>query len=236
MEIVRGFSLLDGAAMVWFFTLWLGYAQFAKYRAKRTDCLASVLHSLRIDWMQQLLKREIRVGDAALLSNLERNVSFLASTSILIVAGFLTALAGAEQVQKTLTLLPIAEQQSIFELEFKLLLLISIFVYAFFTFSWALRQFGFVAVLMGAAPTDQSKGEQYQRRFALSTAKVLDQAGHSYNYGLRSYYFALAMLSWFVSPWLMFVSSTVVVAVLYGREFHSSTLQSMLKIEVDTAQ
>lgn len=235
MDYLGGFSWVDALAAVWFLCLWIGYAQFAKYQAKKTECLSSVLHRHRVDWMKQLLQREQRVSDAALLSNLERNVSFLASTSILVVAGLLTALAGAEQVQQTLKLMVVVRTQSLFEVELKLFCLISVFIYAYFTFSWSLRQFGFVSILIGSAPApiSASSGEVERVRcqqFASSTAKVLDQAGHSFNYGLRSYYFALAMLSWFISPWLMLLAAAAVVAVLYGREFHSSTLRSMQKI------
>ena len=56
-------------------------------------------------------------------------------------------------------------------------------------------------------------------RFSLNAAKVLDQAGHEYNYGLRAYYFALAYLCWFVSPWLFITASIIVTAVLYRREY-----------------
>tara|TARA_B100000446_G_scaffold46105_2_gene42132 strand:- start:27579 stop:27797 length:219 start_codon:yes stop_codon:yes gene_type:complete len=63
--------------------------------AKKTECIASVMHRLRMDWMQQLLHRDNRVSDASIIANLERNVSFMASTSILILAGLLTVIASA---------------------------------------------------------------------------------------------------------------------------------------------
>lgn len=233
MEILAFIQLHDALAIAWLFSCWFAYTRFAKRKAKTTDCLASVLHRYRVDWMGRLLRREQRVADAALLANLERNVSFFASTTLLILAGLVTALAAADKVQLTLALLPFASAVSTQELELKFLILISIFIYAFFTFTWSLRQYGFVSVLLGAAPFAEAgpEGEAKLERYAKYSAKVLDQAGHSFNYGLRSYYFALACMAWFIDARLMALSVTVVIVVLYIREFRSSSLSAMLSIE-----
>ena len=79
--------------LLWFFGCWVGYARFAKIQAKRRNCLASTMHQFRIAWMREMMGRDNRVPDASIIANLERNVSFMASTSILILAGLVTALA-----------------------------------------------------------------------------------------------------------------------------------------------
>jgi uncharacterized membrane protein len=53
-------------------------------------------------------------------------------------------------------------------------------------------------------------------------------AAHHFNFGIRSYYFALAVLAWLVSPWLFVAATTWVVFVLYRREFHSSALSTLM--------
>jgi uncharacterized membrane protein len=53
-------------------------------------------------------------------------------------------------------------------------------------------------------------------------------AGESFNDGLRGYYFAIAGMTWFVQPALFMIATTVVVAVLYFREFHSSALHAIV--------
>jgi uncharacterized membrane protein len=35
-------------------------------------------------------------------------------------------------------------------------------------------------------------------------------------------------MTWFVQPWLFMIATTVVVAVLYFREFHSSALAAIV--------
>ena len=230
--MLENFGLWDLMALFWLFAAWYAYTRFAKRKAKTTHCLASVLHRYRVNWMQEMLKREQRVADAALLANIERNVSFFASSTLLVLAGLVTALAAADQVQLTLAILPFTQDATTQELEFKFLLLIGIFIYAFFTFTWSLRQFGFVSVLLGGAPnTDPGQDAGHMQRYAKYTAKVLDQAGHSFNYGLRSYYFALASLAWFIDARLFIVAVSVVVWVLYIREFRSSSLSAMLNID-----
>lgn len=223
---------LNIGATLWFFFVWVGYAIFARKKARVIHCLASVLHIYRKKWMMEMLKRPHRISDAALISSLERNASFLASTSILIIAGLVTIMASVEKVYFALSSLPFThETMTALELQFKFLLLLVIFVYAFFTLTWSLRQYGFCSILLGAAPAhdDTNLTNVERRRYAENTAKVIDQAGHSYNYGLRAYYFSLAILPWFFNTWFFIATVGIVVSVLYRREFHSRTLGTLLR-------
>lgn len=222
-------SWLNIAALVWFVFLWLGYARFAHYKARRTEkSISSVMNLMRKRWMGQLLKREIRIPDAALIANLERSVTFLASTSMLILAGLLTSLAATEQIQTVLLDVPLYVATPPFLMHFKQFVLIIIYSYAFFTFSWSMRQYGFATVIIGAAPlTTDDISEEEKNRFIRGSAKVIDLAAHTYNYGLRAFYFSLSVLAWFVNDWLFIFAATLVVCVLYIREFHSRPLKEM---------
>ncbi|GAB3106138.1 DUF599 domain-containing protein [Aestuariicella hydrocarbonica] len=221
--------------LVWFLGCWVGYSRFARHMAKRTDCLASVMHSFRLAWMREVLFREIRMPDASIIANLERSVSFMASTTILVLAGIVTVLASSDQVYGLLQHLPFVAATTSAQLQFKLLVLVFIFVYAFFTFTWSLRQFSFCNVILGATPIfkpgdiDQAQRDTYARH----TGKVLDQASHSYNFGLRAYYFSMAMLAWFIHPLAFVLAVALVVAILYRREFHSRTLHAMVEVSQD---
>lgn len=222
---------LNLAAVFWFFAIWIGYASFARHQARVSYSLSSVLQIYRKRWMHAMLRRENRIGDTALIAGLERQTTFLASTSIFVIAGLITVLASVEQVHTTLTGLPFFNKDMTSrQLQFKILLLLSIYVYAFFTLTWAVRQYGFSSILLGAAPlaTDASATEEERAQFATSAAKIIDQAGHSYNYGLRAYYFSLSVLPWLFNTWLFIVATTLVVVVLYRREFHSRPLQTLV--------
>ena len=223
-------SFLDIFALALFFFCWIGYSLFARKRAKTTHCLSSILCSLRIDWFNTVVHKENQVADASLIGNVERTVTFFASSTILVLAGVITALAHAEEVVTVLNEIPLSPDTNALLVQFKLAVLALIFVYAFFKFTWSIRQFGFVSVLLGASVEfhQENKTEEERDRFARHAAKVLDQSGHEYNKGLRTYYFALAYLSWFLHPAMLVVSSLIVVAVLYRREYRSRVLRELL--------
>ena len=66
------------------------------------------------------------------------------------------------------------------------------------------------------------------RQAAERIARVVSMAAHHFNFGMRSYYFALAVLAWMVSPWMFVAATALVVFVLYRREFHSSALSTLM--------
>ncbi|VVP79460.1 hypothetical protein PS910_01810 [Pseudomonas fluorescens] len=216
-------------AAAWFVICWGGYTRYATWKARDTACLASVLHLYREDWMRRMLLRDNRIADASVIGNLERNASFFASSTLIILAGILTVLGASDRALSLLADLPLVQQTSQGMSEIKLLCLATVFVYAFFTFSWCMRQYNFAAVLVGSAPMigERLVNELERKAFALRAARVLSLAANQFNFGLRSYYFGMAMLSWFISPWLFMLVNIGVVLILYRREFHSDVLEVM---------
>jgi len=217
-------------AVLWFILCWVGYTRYASWRARDTACLASVLHLYREDWMQRLLMRDNRIADANVIGNLERNASFFASSTLIILAGILTALGASDRAVSLLADLPFAQLVSRGLSEIKLLCLAVVFVYAFFTFSWCMRQYNFAAVLVASAPMvgERNVSDQERRAFADRAAQVISMAANQFNFGLRAYYFGMATLAWFVHPWFFMLVTAGVVLILYRREFHSDVLEVMV--------
>ena len=222
--------LLNVSAACWFFLCWSGFTRYATWKGRETVCLASVMHRYREDWMRRMLLRDGRIADASVVGSLERNASFFASSTLIILAGILTVLSASDRALSLLAHLPLVQQDSQGVSEIKLLCLAMVFVYAFFTFSWCMRQYNFAAVLVGSAPVvgECLADERERKAFASRAARVLSLAANQFNYGLRSYYFGMAMLTWFISAWLFMVVSVGVVLILYRREFHSDVLQVMM--------
>lgn len=219
------FTILDLISLICFICCWVGYTSFARRKAKTTNCIARCLHQHRIHWMNELMTREVRVGEAALLANLERNITFFASTTMLVLAGVLTLFAQVERLEAVIASIPYTATPNHALIQLKLSLLTFIFVMAFFQFTWSMRQYGFLNVMVGAAPIDPTNGGNERLRcYAKQMAIVQDQAAHSYNYGLRAYYFSMAVLSWFFHPALFIVTSLFVVYTLYAREFNSKAV------------
>lgn len=221
---------LNWAALAWFFLVWIGYTAYANHAAGKKDCLARMLSIYRFHWMRSVLRREGRIADIALMGSMTQLTSFLASTTILIIAGTLTALFSTDSILKLLSghefVVPLDKEQ----IQFKLGMIGLIFVFAFFRLTWSLRQYTFCAMMLGAAPyVNRPQLTEDEEGFARHVARVCDRAAQDFNYGLRSYYFALAFLTWFISPWAMMTVSTLVVWVLYRREFYSTTLKYLVE-------
>ncbi len=225
-------------AVFWFILCWVGYSRYASWRARDTACLASVLHLYREDWMRRMLLRDNRIADANVIGNLERNASFFASSTLIILAGVLTVLGASDRAVSLLADLPFAQPVSRGMSEIKLLALAMVFVYAFFTFSWCMRQYNFAAVLVGSAPMvgERNVSDQERRAFSERTARVISMAANQFNYGLRAYYFGMAVLGWFVNPWFFMGITAGVVLILYRREFHSDVLQVMVFTQAPMAE
>ena len=223
-------SALDFFSLVFFFLCWVGYSLFARKRARSVHCLSSILCTLRIDWMQTVMHKDNQIADASLIGNVERTVTFFASSTILVLAGVITVLAHSEEVVEVLNELPLTPPSSPIMVQLQLAILAMIFIYAFFKFTWSIRQFGFVSVLLGASVKyqQQNRSEQERITFANHAARVLDQSGHEYNKGLRTYYFALAYLAWFLHPLMLVAASSIVVFILYRRENNSRVLKHLL--------
>jgi len=223
-------NLTNLLAALWFILCWGGYTRYATWKGRDTACLASVMHLYREDWMRRMLLRDNRIADASVIGNLERNASFFASSTLIILAGILTVLGASDRALSLLADPPLVQQASQSMSEIKLLCLAVVFVYAFFTFSWCMRQYNFAAVLVGSAPMigERQVSEQERKAFASRAARVISMAANQFNFGLRSYYFGMAMLSWFISPWAFMAMSAGVVLVLYRREFHSDVLEVMV--------
>jgi uncharacterized membrane protein len=226
--IARALTWLDWAALALFFAAWIGYARFAHRRASVKPSLLAASNRVRRQWMLEATRRENRVFDGVVVQNLATSPSFFASTTILIVGGLLAALGASDRAQSLVAELPFAARTSALVLDMKLALLAGIFVYAFFRFTWSLRQYSFGALLVASAPErDRFADEAARERFADRAGGVVGLAAETFNDGLRAYYFAFAAAAWIFSPLAFALASLGIVWVLYVREFHSEALALM---------
>ena len=109
-------------------------------------------------------------------------------------------------------------------LELKVGVLALTFVYAFFKFTWSIRQHSYCAILLAAIPPPEKAAEQNGENQVRRLARLSNLAARHFNDGMRAYYFALAELSWFLHPLAFMLATAWVILVLYRREFHSKAL------------
>lgn len=221
---------LDWISLAWFAACWTGYTLFSGFRSGKRHRLQDALYAHIKNWIDVLHERDVRMVDTSVIANIGRNASFFASSSLLIIAGLVTAIGSTDKAITFLSHLPFVQHINRQIWELGILLMILIFAYAFFTFSWCMRQWGFASILVGSAPlAEQSAHDAEDReRHGDALARIVWLAIYNFNLGLRAYYFSLALLTWFVHPLLFMVASTWVVAVLYRREFRSRTLKALL--------
>ena len=227
----------DWAALVFYFATWAGYAVWAKRRSTTRPSVLDTTNRIRRQWMLQATYREVRVVDGVVIQSLSSSPSFFASTTILIIGGLLAVLGTSERATELVRDLPFAARTSVLVFDMKLLLLLGIFVYAFFRFTWAMRQYTFGALLVGALPEagqfseKGAEGEAARQAFADRAGAIVGLAAETFNDGLRGYYFAFAAVGWFISP-LVFVLATAGVAwILYQREFRSEVLGALSRVD-----
>lgn len=221
----------DWAALVFFFGGWAGYAVFAKRRSTAQPSVLDTTNRIRRQWMLQSTYREVRVIDGIVIQSLSTSPSFFASTTILIIGGLLAVLGTTEKASELVREIPFAARTSVLVFDLKVVLLLGIFVYAFFRFTWSMRQYTFGALMVAAAPERDrlvelgEAGEAARQAFADRAGRVVAMAAETFNDGLRGYYFAFATLGWFFSPVIYAVATAGVIWILYQREFRSEVLQ-----------
>jgi len=217
-------------SVTWFLLCFRGYFHYTWLRSIDTPTLAYAMHRFRKQWIRKALRRENRIADTNIIANLERSVSFFASTTLFILAGLMTVLGtSSETVITMLSDIPFSDQGTRGQWEVKVLLLICLFVYAFFKFTWSLRQFGQVSVMLGGVPErHENASDEVIGRHIDSISTMASKAAGNFNNGLRTYYFSMAVLGWFVNFFVFMFLSALVVAVLYRREFRSDTLDILM--------
>lgn len=225
-QLVRQVALADWLALVWFLSGWWGYAAFARHRAARGGSLLAVTNRYRRLWMLQTTARDNRVIDGVVVQNLSTSPSFFASTAILIIGGLLAALGATEETAKIVAEIPFTARTPTLVFDLKLFILTSVFVYAFFRFTWSMRQYTFGALLIASAPPPEAfeAGEASREAFADRAGRVVGLAAETFNDGLRAYYMAFAVVLWFMSPLAFAIGTAAIIFLLYQREFHSEVL------------
>ena len=214
---------LDAAALALFAAAWAGYQWYSDHSETARPRLGREMDRYTREWLAQMAGRDNRMVDVNVTRNLTRSSQFFASTTMLILGALVALMGYAEKAVSVIAELPFTLQGSERVWEFKILLLLLIFVYAFFKFSWSIRQFGFCSILVGATKKPTPTPELYAVHTDRAAA-ILSFANRNFNQGLRAYYFGVAALSWFLHPALMIAMTLGVIYVLYQREFRSQTL------------
>ena len=220
-----GVTWLDVVALAWFVVCTIGYNILTSSRRLWQISLVGAIQTQRLRWMANMAHRHDRVIDVLLISSLATGNSFFASTSIVILGALSAVLGAGEHAQAVLERMPFTAHTDPVAWDVKIIVLMTVFIYAFFKFAWAFRLAHYSMIMMGATPPQSSPDSLAEREEqAARAARVAGIAAEHGNLGLRSYYFGMAAIGWFFHPLAFIASTTFVVLIVTRREFFSRTL------------
>jgi uncharacterized membrane protein len=224
-----GSYTVDILAVGFFILEWLVYAITLEHTAYGRDSLSARMNVYREVWVRRLLDREARMVDMQIMASLQNGTAFFATTTIFAIGGSLALLRAGPDAAVILGKLPVDLSPSTQLWEIKCVGLILIFVYTFFKFAWAYRLFNYVAILYGAMPPAAKRDTPEAEAHVMRTTRLFEAAGRHFNRGQRALFFALGYLGWFISPWVLFVTTAAVVIVTWRRQFASNAWEAMGK-------
>ena len=227
MRILTLLPWIDWLALAVFVGLWVGYTLYAhRASARHGSTLLATTNRYRHAWMLQTVARDPRMLDGIIAQSLSASPSFFASTTIIVIGGLAALLGTSDRAVELVHELPFAVKTSTMVFDFKIMLLIGIFVYAFFRFTWCLRLYSFGLLAIGSMPppAEFAEGLHDREAYALRSAKLMGMAAETFNLGLRAYYFAFAVICWFFHPTIFTAATLAGVFVLYSRELRSDVL------------
>ncbi len=222
------FSVTDLVGLCFFLFAWIAYTATLAWFEQRKRGLNREMGAYRELWMKQMLARDMRMVDAQIVAALQNGTAFFASTSLIAVGGALTVLRSTPQILEVVGTLPFGVQTTAVLWEAKAMGLAVILVYAFFKFAWAYRLYNYLAILVGATPPATQKDSEEAQAHAIRLARLCDVAGRHFNRGQRAFFFALAYLGWFISPWLLMATSVIVAIILWRRQFASDSRRALI--------
>ena len=196
---------------------WFAYNYGVPLIERKRPSLSVIMSMQRRRWVKNATTRESPL-DAILSANLMSSVSFLASTSVLLVLAIFAAIGQTSAVMEALNGVGMGVEYLPTDLRIHFVVMLAIFTLSFFAFTLALRQFNHFCIMIGAM--DHSGRVSEAEVDAIAQLNTL--AAKNFNNGIRAYYFSVATVAWFASPWLAIVASAITVAFLIHREFFSS--------------
>ena len=219
-----GLTPVDVLALFWFLVCTAGYNIITSARSLGRSSLVGAIQSHRMIWMSHMAQRGDRVIDVLLISSLATGNSFFASTSIVILGALSAVLGSGERAQAVLEQLPFAAHANPIAFDIKIIVLMMVFIYAFFKFAWAFRLAHYSMIMMGATPSVETATLESRQQHAARAGRIAGIAAEHGNLGLRAYNFGLAAIGWFFHPIVFIITTTLVVLIVTRREFFSRTL------------
>jgi uncharacterized membrane protein len=193
--------------------LLVAYHIWLRHKVRRNPAytVQAVNHFARAAWVESIMTSTNKdVLAVQTLRNSTMAATFLASTAVLLIIGTLTLSGQADKLGGTWHTLNVVGSTAAELWVAKLLLLVSDFFVAFFSFSMSIRFYNHVGYLVNIPPA---------LRHAAITPKFvaghLNRSGRFYSIGMRAYYFSVPLVFWLFGPHFMLPATVGLIIVLY---------------------
>lgn len=226
MAKISLFSTLDIIAIAWFLIAALVYSWYAEHGPRKDKSLTAMMNIQREAWLRISLKRELRIVDTSIMSGLQNGTAFFASASLLAIGGCFALLRSSTEILASLENLPVDIPTNHAQWELKVFGLATIFAYAFFKFGWSFRLWNYASILLGAIPLAQESDSDAAEEALQRTLAMNRNAGRHFNRGMRTFFFSIGFIGWFVGPVYFILATTWIVLVLFRRQFFSLSLKA----------
>jgi len=217
---------LDLAAAILLVGCWLWIGWTTEHPPVHRPSVGKLMEGYRREWMRQLVTRQPRIFDSAMIDGLRQSTTFFASTALIAIGGGLALIGNPEQLTSLAADFALGTAPKLLW-ETRILTAILFGVNAFLKFVWSHRLFSYSAIAMAAVPNDVTDPLAYPR--AEQAARLNINAAKSFNRGLRAVYFALASLAWLLGPLALIGATLFTVAMLWRREFASLARRALLE-------
>ena len=219
------FSPLDALAVALTFALWALLGWMIESQSLSRPSVTILMQGFRRDWMREMVTRQPRIFDAAILSSLRQGTNFLASASMISLGGLLALIGNSERLLGVAQDLTLGGSPTMV-VEVKLMATGIFLLYAFLKFVWSNRLFGYCTILMAAVPNDPGDPRAMPR--AMQAAEVNIRAALNFNRGLRALYFSLGSLAWLLGPQALIAGAALVGTMIWSRDFASYSRRILL--------
>lgn len=224
-------TTVDYLALIIFLVLWTSYTLITTSKSAfgRTS-LNLAMAERRRQWIYNSLTRDLKMIDTQIMAGLQNGTAFFASTSIFAIGGCFALLGATDQVESVFRDMPFVHYAGRTAFEMKVIGLTCLFGYAFFKFGWSYRLFNYCTILFGGMPMmhQASENRQAAEHAAENVIRMNIIAAKNFNDGLRTIFFSIGYLGWFISPYVFMASTIIIMVALLRRQFFSEARRAIM--------
>ncbi len=211
---------MEVALVVLAYVLLIGYHAALVSRVKKNPLKTSIgiNNQARMEWARNIMKNNRDILAVQTLRNLTMASSFLASTAILVALGLMSYALTSESVQNfshALTRLGSHHPELVL---FKIILLICIFLMAFFCYTLAIRYYNHAAFILNI-PVSPENETQVQK-----VGAVVNRGALQYTLGMRASYLVIPFAMWLIGPEWLLAGTLFLLVVLYRIDYKHDLL------------